>query len=576
MRKEGRAITAREQLAATASPGGSGSPGRAGTGTTTDPAALELLKARYFGPAPAVDNLTEVEFFIDGQRYYEDLDRELDLLGPGDRLYVLDWYHQPFWDIRDRQPGDAGHRPIGERFAQKAHAGVDVRIILSGGNYWTMTTVPPFFNEYQALRELTSLVPAGADQPPLADRVLFDWSGADVTGTHHQKVLVLVRGDQMAAYVSGMGLNDAGADSAPHTSRECGDPPWVWGWHDAAAKLTGGAAVLAYENFAERWEEASTLPASKVWLRASLESLRPIQRVRHVPPRTSAVPPAPRPAPAPGALPETSVQVLRSRYPTKINLPLRRPVPWRTAGGGGVFEVYDTLRTAIGAARRYIYLEDQFNADHPIASSRFLQWIIDHSDWMIDRRIPRYSLFPHLADAVRRGVRIVVVGSGHSDPRDIFPGEQNETLNRQLARLAAIRPDAVAVWRLLQVTVHSKIMLIDDEFAAIGSANLAARSMMGVDSELHVAMVTTGPAVRRLRARLWAEYLGLDYDRVPADLACALDDETDALGMWRTAWTTGNRWFTAGDPSGFEPARLMPGVPRTRMVRAYVGPGPTP
>ena len=59
----------------------------------------------------------------------------------------------------------------------------------------------------------------------------------------------------------------------------------------------------------------------------------------------------------------------------------------------------------------------------------------------------------------------------------------------------------VGLWRIEHLTVHAKIVIVDDCFAAVGSANFFSRSMVGVDTELTAALVTAGDAVRDLRVR---------------------------------------------------------------------------
>jgi hypothetical protein len=44
-------------------------------------------------------------------------------------------------------------------------------------------------------------------------------------------------------------------------------------------------------------------------------------------------------------------------------------------------------------------------------------------------------------------------------------------------------------------------MIVDDEFMAIGLANMQSRSMPGIDSDLQVAMVDDGGVVARESAR---------------------------------------------------------------------------
>jgi phosphatidylserine/phosphatidylglycerophosphate/cardiolipin synthase-like enzyme len=93
-------------------------------------------------------------------------------------------------------------------------------------------------------------------------------------------------------------------------------------------------------------------------------------------------------------------------------------------------------------------------------------------------------------------------------------------------------------------TVHTKLMLVDDVFASIGSANFFSRSMVGTDSELSCTFVTTGPSVKDLRrVRLWAEHL-----RTPLNgqVVPALEDLDTALGIWRIEWLPADGQRTPG------------------------------
>ena len=208
-------------------------------------------------------------------------------------------------------------------------------------------------------------------------------------------------------------------------------------------------------------------------------------------------------------------------------------------------EIFETLRHAIGAARRYVYIEDQYLGEAAGG-------------------IRDFELYPQLRDAAARGVRVVLVGSGIRDPEDtgLHVRPINRSVNRDLRRklVAALPPAArgnVAEFRLEHLTVHTKVVLVDDVFACIGSANLFSRSMAGVDIELSAAVATSISLVRDLRVALWAEHL-----RAPltGGVRAALDDLDSALGIWRPEWAADGdrlRWRTAGEPPGFDPAETV-------------------
>jgi phosphatidylserine/phosphatidylglycerophosphate/cardiolipin synthase-like enzyme len=272
---------------------------------------------------------------------------------------------------------------------------------------------------------------------------------------------------------------------------------------------------------------------------------------------------------------DMSVKVLRSRWRTKID---RSSVtePWLTRGGGEIVEVHDALVAAIRGAQRYIYIEDQFLGDHPEPEDPAnLKWWVVADVMTGGLRLWTFSLLPELEAALSRGVKVILVGSGYADPGDLTPGPKNRAVHPELSFMATTHPANLAIWRIEQQTVHSKLMVIDDAFAAVGSANLQARSMIGIDHELHVAVIDALDRVKGLRKKLWREHLGVIGSGSP-DFEAGLDDIADALGMWRSGWGSGGRWFTSGDPDSFTPATLPASGTRSQVVRAYVGPGATP
>ena len=334
----------------------------------------------------------------------------------------------------------------------------------------------------ERLRSLT--VPSGA--APLAGRVLLDWSG-NAASSHHMKLNVIVRGGAVTAFAGGLDYWPDRYNAVPHTAmpvlRQDGRSV-PWGWHDAGVAVTGAPADRVLDTFRTRWTEAATLSPATYDIGAGRRPFNP--------PPLPALPAAP-PEGLSAPDPRTSVQVVRSWPDSKEFRLTGRNLPWSTLPATGVHEILRTLRTAIGAARRYIYLEDQaFDAED--------------------------TLFPGLVAACRRGVKVIAVLPGWVDPNDGTNAPTNQQLSAAVRRglvsqLTAPYDRNLAVWRLSNVTVHAKVILIDDEFLCVGSANAMDRSLeytlLGDDSELSVAAVSTGPLVADLRVRLWAEHLRL-------------------------------------------------------------------
>lgn len=100
-----------------------------------------------------------------------------------------------------------------------------------------------------------------------------------------------------------------------------------------------------------------------------------------------------------------------------------------------------------------------------------------------------------------------------------------------------------------QVYVHSKLMIVDDRYVIIGSANINDRSMLGdrdteiavliedpvdvISSRMHDSPFLVSRFAHQLRVALWCEHLGLDESKAEdrAKVADPLSAETWA--RWR-------------------------------------------
>lgn len=442
-----------------------------------DEAAPSLGDERFLDPAiaPLYRGDTRVDALVDGLDYFAAAAAAIGRTGaPGDAIFLQGYQLDPGW----RVPGDPSGLTIGALLSDRAARGVDVRVLLNT----TAVPVNPWRENEAALRHLGGL-------PGMAGRALADGAGASFIGTQHQKVLVVRAGGELTGFATGMDFVPDHFDTSPHGAKRWPDGS-AWGWHDAAVRLTGPAVRGLWDNFAAQWARVA--------------------------PSTWPVPPVP-PCPPAAAVPSPHVvQVLRSSY---------------GRGAPPVHELNAAMKRAIRLAERYIYVEDQFLCDH----------LIEHLGLPLPPApiaIPGgFSLFDEVADRMRArpGLKAIFVGSGKSDPIDFLPGPRNRSLTpsvrRLLERLPPARRHDVGVWRIDDVTVHSKVVLIDDAFAAIGSGNFRSRSTYGIDTELQVAYVAGDGAIRRLRTALWAELLGLEPIEQPL-----LDDLDRALAHLHPGW----------------------------------------
>ncbi|MFG1923039.1 phosphatidylserine/phosphatidylglycerophosphate/cardiolipin synthase family protein [Cryptosporangium sp. NPDC048952] len=492
-------------------------------------ASLEALTARFFPPAtdacPTFLENSDWQPIVDGVDYFRELAELLDQVGLGDAVYIASYQADPDLDLNGR--------PLKDILAEKVVDGADVRVVLSAAEYsGGVPWLPfgPFRANLVSARAMRGWQPTNryAAEPPLHDRVLLDWSGP-ILGSNHQKLVVFSIGGVVTAFVGGLDLVPSRWDAVPHDRLRLG--PHRWGWHDAAARLSGPAAAQVWEVFRSRWENAAKLPPRFlprrwfVYPRGGATALNPADA-----PPTAPPPPAQLACATPGV----ALRVLRSYAPWRV---YRRGMRTPAVVRAGTYEVYGTLITAIRAAQRYIYLEDQYFHESPGGNRH-------------------YELYGELRAAAERGVKVILVGSGRRDPADGGDSTVRPVITRDLRRHVIDRLPAgarqnVVMYRIRDLTVHTKLMLIDDVFASIGSANFFSRSMVGTDSELTSAMVCTGAEVANLRVRLWAEHL-----RAP--VTDSLIDLDTSLGIWRTEWLAEGQppdtWRRAGAPHGFAPA----------------------
>jgi phosphatidylserine/phosphatidylglycerophosphate/cardiolipin synthase-like enzyme len=308
-------------------------------------------------------------------------------------------------------------------------------------------------------------------------RVLFHWlthehlhfrmdSSPVAGGSHHQKFVVV---DGRLAFVGGMDLRDACWDDRRHLatnpdrlSRGRPHKPY----HDVQAYLAGGAAPLALEQyFFQRWRAAG-----------------------------GVAPPLPPPLPGGDDVRPRGALVLG---PGRVAL--SRTQPRRLADA--VREVERLFADAVAAAQRLVYIETQY-----FSSERVREALLER---MRQRDRPRLQIVVVLNERAEALKEEVAVGLRQAD--------NVETLREVAAQtghaLGCYYPVSAGAGEATapHTYIHTKVMLVDDRFLTVGSANLTNRSM-GVDSELHVsweageADVVLQRRLRRVRVSLLAEH----------------------------------------------------------------------
>jgi cardiolipin synthase len=312
-------------------------------------------------------------------------------------------------------------------------------------------------------------------------RIRARWDRHPKAFCHHQKSWIVDAGEgDEVAFVGGINLVRSSVTRPGH------EPHGHAQDHDVYLEVRGPAATDVHHNFVQRWNGASERRADDgVWPDATGAS--------DLEPPTLLSPPA-------GNVPvQVTRTVMAGMYDDETAAPGAKPYPV----ADGEESALEQYRAAIRAARTAIYVEDQAIAS-PV--------IVDE-----------------LSAALGRGVEVVFLVPGEAHPAFV-EARRNPRASYFFEKLAALGEfenftlAAIAGSRgrghYDEIYVHSKIMLVDDGWATIGSANVAERSFHR-DTELNASFWCT-ETVKSLRVQLLLEHLGRDTSELGAGDALRL------------------------------------------------------
>jgi phosphatidylserine/phosphatidylglycerophosphate/cardiolipin synthase-like enzyme len=309
---------------------------------------------------------------------------------------------------------------------------------------------------------------------------------------HHQKFYVTYKPDNdWEAVVGSADFFTARWDTREHlpvNPHRPGGPT-----HDMAVMVKGPATVDVALTFAERWNDLKTSEKTDPPIKRALSTA-----VDNPPPEVGT----------------HSVQVLRT-YPLMKE---GKGFSWSTVGE---YTVWASYINAIKQAQTYIYIEDQYL--YPLGDPPFI-----YSDTGRKRET---DFVYQLGEALKRGVDVVaLVPERDSSLLKHYENQHRRRATEYLDRIAKNHPGAgrFVVVKLnidgKDITIHSKVMLVDDEFALVGTANICQRSIAYI-TEINLGMIDAqNELVRDLRLDLWAEHMEL----AEAD---SLTDPRQAVGL---------------------------------------------
>jgi phospholipase D1/2 len=296
--------------------------------------------------------------------------------------------------------------------------------------------------------------------------------GHPVWACHHQKLVVV---DDALALVGGLDPTKNRWDTPEHRAddqRRCDPdvgayPPF----HDVQMMVTGPVAAALGELARDRWKRANRRvippPVSPTHDRRGTPDLWPSQ----IAPDLEGVP------------------VAIARTQPQYN------------GYQEIREVERVVLDSIRAARRHLYIESQYLTSKSVGDALVarLQEPDGPEIALIVHPNSTGWLEQHTMDVLRARLLKQIRGADRHQRLGIYcpvvPGLAGNCM-----------------------TMHSKLMIVDDEFVRVGSANLSNRSM-GLDTECDLVLEAGGnarvqQAIATLRHRLLGEHLGVDPAKV--------------------------------------------------------------
>jgi len=335
---------------------------------------------------------------------------------------------------------------------------------------------------YAAEREWNSTA-RFTEHAPDRLRFCFD-SSLPLGSAQHQKIVVI---DGAIAFSGGLDLTIRRWDTSAHKAcdplRTDPDGKPYPPFHDVQCMVDGEAAASLAELAERRWQAA-------------------------------------------GCTVEKTAAVTGERWPASVPVQSRAMTTGiarteiATASETGVNEVARLFAASINAADRFIYIENQFTSAIDIAHL-LAQRMLDVPQLRVLIVTPKLhsSWFESQAMQSGRGgfIEQFVTAGVMDRVRFLYPS------TRDADQTAA-------------VMVHSKVMIVDDRFLRIGSANLNNRSM-GADTECDLAFEATSQEHRDyiagIRRQLIGHFCGVDEREVArheADLFGFIDRVAEAGG----------------------------------------------
>ena len=293
-----------------------------------------------------------------------------------------------------------------------------------------------------------------------------------IAGSHHQKIVAI---DDKVAFAGGLDLTNKRWDSPKHSPddprRTFEDKPYP-PFHDAMIAVDDEAAKQLADIFRKRWGDATG---------------------KTIPPVRTPGDPWPD---------ELKVEISN----VQVSIACTQPA---ANGKEKMHHIEALYLDMIARARRYIYIENQYFTSDKVGKA--LEARLGDPDGPEIVVVTRLLSHGWLEEKTMHVLRARLV-------RQLRAADKH-------GKFHAFFPHVEGLCEGTCLDLHSKVMVVDDEWMRIGSSNISNRSM-GVDTECDVTVEAAGrpevqAAIRAYRDRLLAEHSGVEVEHLVAHLESA-------------------------------------------------------
>ncbi|KAL3669754.1 hypothetical protein V7S43_005135 [Phytophthora oleae] len=377
-----------------------------------------------------------VKLYVASAPYFADVADDMLEVRRGDLVYITGWgtCNVPF---KPHEP-DTKLADLAEHAVKR---GADWRMLV-----WSNITERAQNHE---VRDLINALPPPEQHGPA--RFVYDDRLPHATSSHHQKSVIVRKGRDLVAYVGGVDLTNDRWDTIEHDQAELRERAGIkclWnGWLDAHARIEGPATKDVAQNFFDRWN-SDDKPSQDL-----MDDLLDFEN-----PDFAKLPPIdqgeiPLDIPTDGT---HAVQLCRTFSPDYDHYGFAPQ---------GEQSIFHARIKAIRNAQNYIFIQDQYF----ILVPELLEAIMD--------------MMPSIERLIVIVQRTVEAGyTGYA-----------KYLYDMVAPIQKAYPEKFKLYSTKEskeLYIHSKLVIVDDVYVSLGSANWNRRSMTS-DTEIGINIVDT-------------------------------------------------------------------------------------